>query len=112
MPSESGLELVEYNVAILPDSVEEKSPGGIILISSDRKEWEVQEGTLDALSPHAFSYAKWPDGARIPQVGDRVLFAKYAGSLIERNGRKVRICKDKDIIAVVERASVHLAAAA
>lgn len=110
--SESGLELVEYNVAILPDAVEQVSPGGIIIVTSERNEWEVQEGTLDALSPHAFSYAEWPADARIPEVGDRVLFAKYAGSLIERNGRKVRICKDKDIIAVVQRASVPLAAAA
>lgn len=112
MPSENGLELVEYNVAILPDSVEEKSAGGIILISSERKEWEVQEGALIALSPHAFSYAEWPDGARVPQVGDRVLFAKYAGSLVDRDGKKIRICKDKDVIAVVARATPAVAIAA
>lgn len=108
--SESGLSLVEYNVAIVPDEVETKSAGGIILISSERKEWEQQEGVIDALSPHAFSYAEWPDGARMPQVGDRVLFARYAGTLIERNGRKFRICKDKDIVAVIEPAKPALAA--
>jgi co-chaperonin GroES (HSP10) len=32
-----------------------------------------------------------------------VIFAKYAGTLIKgRDGKEFRICKDKDIAAVVE----------
>lgn len=111
MPNKCGLNLVEYNVAILPDEVETKTAGGIILVTNDRDEWAVQEGVIDALSPHAFSYAEWPEGARVPQVGDRVMFAKYAGTIVERNGVKVRICKDKDIVAVIEQQPAVAAAA-
>lgn len=109
--SKSGLTPVEYNVVIEPDAVETKSAGGIILLTSDRNEWEIQEGVIDAMSVHAFGYADWPEGTRVPQVGDRVLFAKFAGSLLERNGTKFRVCKDKDIIAVLEPAPALAAVA-
>jgi chaperonin GroES len=102
--SESGLELVEYNVAILPDSIEEKTAGGIILPTNDRSKWEVQEGTIDAMSVHAFSYADWPEGERKPQVGDRIVFGKYAGARIDRNGVEWLVIKDKDVVAVIDAA--------
>lgn len=109
--SESGLYPIEYKVIVKPDAVEERSAGGIILVTNDRSEWEVQEGVIDALSPHAFSYAEWPEGARKPQVGDRVMFAKFAGALIDRNGVKWRILNDKDIQAIIpETVAAQLAA--
>lgn len=107
--SESGLTPVEYNVVIKPDAVEEKR-GSIILLNNERDEWAVQEGVIDAMSIHAFSYAEWPEGVRPPEVGERVMFAKFAGSLVERGGVKFRVLKDKDIIAVIEPACVAVAA--
>ena len=104
---------MEFNVVVLLDKQAEKTAGGIFLPQSkqDRDKLEHEEGELVAVSPHAFSYAEWPEGARKPQVGDRVLLARFAGVLRERNGRDFRIVKDKDIVAVIEQAT-SLAAAA
>jgi co-chaperonin GroES (HSP10) len=96
---------MEFNVVVEPDKPEEKTAGGIILTSTSRDadELAADEGTLVAVSPHAFTYAEWPEGARKPQVGDRVIFARYAGVLRKPKGSSdgLRILKDKDIMAVI-----------
>lgn len=99
---------MEFNVVVELDPVEEKTAGGLILPQAkvDRDKLEAEEGTLVAVSPHAFSYAEWPEGARQPQVGDRVLVARFAGVLRERDGKSLKIVKDKDIIAVVAQSLV------
>ena len=107
--NDSGLIPAEYNVVIKMDPTEEKTAGGIILPSTkkERDELATDEGTLIALSPLAFSYADWPEDARIPRAGDRVLFAQYAGRMWKRNEGTAkeatyRLLKDKDIVAVIE----------
>ncbi len=113
MTDDSGLLPSEYNVVVKPDAVEEVTKGGIILppAKTDRDKLAADEGTLVAVSPHAFSYADWPEGQKPPQVGDRVVFARYAGSLIKRGDTDYRVIKDKDIIAVVaERTKLGIAA--
>jgi chaperonin GroES len=45
------------------------------------------------------------DGKRLPmdvKVGDQVLYAKYAGTEVKVEGRKLLILKESDILAVVE----------
>lgn len=99
-----GIEPVEYNVLVAPEDTEEVTAGGIILTTSIKETNDLasQRARLVAVSPHAFSYAEWPEGARMPKPGDAVLFAKYAGALIEGNdGREYRVVKDKDIVAVL-----------
>ncbi len=113
MTNDSGLLPSEYNVVVKPDAVEEVTKGGIILpvSTTDRDKLAADEGTLVAVSPHAFSYADWPEGHKPPQVGDRVVFAKYAGSLIKRGEAEYRVIKDKDVIAVVtERTKLSIVA--
>lgn len=97
---------MEFNVVVELDKVEEKTAGGIILPGSkvDREKLEAEEGTLIAVATHAFTYADWPAGSRQPIVGDRVLVARFAGVLRERDGRSLKIVKDKDIIAIVDTA--------
>ena len=100
-----GIEPMEYNVLIAPEAAETVTAGGIIIPekAAETSQLANQRGRLVALSPHAFSYAEWPEGARKPQVGDAVIFAKYAGALIDGNDRKeYRVIKDKDVIAVLE----------
>ncbi len=111
--NDSGLMPLEFNVVVRLDKAEEKTAGGIYLPPSkqDRDTFECEEGDLVAVSPLAFSYADWPEDARLPQIGDRVLIARFAGVLRERGGRDFRIVKDKDIVAVIETA-VKVAAAA
>lgn len=113
MTNESGLRPMEFNVVIRMDPVEEKTAGGIIIpvTKTERDELAADEGTLVAVSPHAFSYANWPEGISPPQVGDRVLFAIYEGRLWKRGDVTYRLVKDKSIVAVIER-SATLAAAA
>ncbi len=104
MTGSSGLLPMEFNVVIALDPTQEKTAGGIIMPASktDRDEMAMDEGTIEAASPHAFTYAEWPAEVRQPRPGDRVLFARYAGALHERGGAKFRVVKDKDIVAVVE----------
>jgi chaperonin GroES len=112
--NDSGLIPLEFFVLVELDPQEEKTAGGIILPTSakDADELSAQEGTLIAVSPHAFTYADgWPEGSK-PEIGQRVLFKRYAGALHERSGRKYRLLNDKDLIAIVEPEASRLAAAA
>lgn len=100
-----GIKPSEYNVLVAPEDTEELTAGGIILPASTKETNDIATvfGRLVAVSPHAFSYAiAWPVGS-MPKVGDAVVFAKYAGNLIlGADGREYRLCKDKDIAAVME----------
>lgn len=104
MRSDIDLIPMEFNVIIELDPTKDKTAGGIILPGEkvERNRLEEVEGTLIALSPLAFTYEKWPEGAYTPKAGDRVFFARYAGILTERGERWIRVIKDKDIVAVVE----------
>lgn len=99
----SGILPVEFFVVIELDPVPEKV-GSIIMPAavSERDKLATQEGTLVAISPHAFDYAReWPEGTK-PQLGQRVLFKKYAGALHQRRGVDYRLLNDKDIIAILQ----------
>lgn len=106
----TNLRPMEFNVVVKPDAIEEKTAGGIILTSStvDADKLAADSGVIIALSPLAFSYAEWPEGTVLPQVGDRVVYARYAGTLRKAKPGSgeddLRILKDKDIMAVVEHA--------
>ena len=98
-----GVRPVEFNVLILPEPVEEKK--GSIILPDQIKEQDrnaTTRGRLVAVSPVAFDYASWPDEADKPKPGDLVWFGRYAGSLVTgRDGREYRLCKDKDVGAVI-----------
>jgi chaperonin GroES len=69
---------------VLPETAKEKPQQGLILAAG--------EGRRDE------------DGERIPmdvKTGDKVLFAKYAGTEIKVDGKKLLIMKESDILAVV-----------
>ena len=100
----SGINPTEFKVVIRPIEIKEKTAGGIIIPeeSREREQYAAQEGELVAVSPLAFSYEKWPDGYSPPNVGDRVLFAKYAGTKQKgKDGVDYRIVNDRDIAAVL-----------
>lgn len=105
MPNESGLVPVEYNIVVRMDPVEQKTASGLYLPESktDRDKLSADEGVIVAASPLAFSYADWPEDARVPQVGDRILMAQFDGRIWERGGVTYRLIKDKSVIAVVEQ---------
>jgi len=110
-----GFEPFEYNVIIAPEEVQEKTAGGLFLpeIAKEREGLATVRGRLVSVSPAAFDYATFPEGTRFPRAGDEVIFAKFAGILIQGDdGREYRLCKDRDIAAVVTRAEPVLAAVA
>lgn len=99
----SGIEPVEFNCVFLPEKVEEKTASGIFLPEqhTEREQHASVQGVMVAASPLAFTYETWPEGVRPPQPGDKVLIAKYAGTMVTgTDGQDYRIIKDKDILAV------------
>lgn len=106
-----GISPVEYKVVIRPvqDSGEIEFKSGFKLLKPDdvkeRDQHAAIEGEIVAISPLAFTYEQWPDGARKPQVGDTAIFARYSGNTIKGNdGVEYRIMNDKDVIAIREAA--------
>ena len=97
-----GITPVEYKVLILPDEVEDKSAGGMYLPDSvrDRQQYAMDRGKILAIGNGFFSDIPGP----VPQIGDKVIYNKYAGSMItiQINGarKEVRLCNDKDICAI------------
>jgi chaperonin GroES len=82
-----------------PIEQEEMTAGGIILPETAKE--KPQEGKILAAGPGD----RDEDGERIPmevQVGDKVLYAKYAGTEVKVDGKKLLILKENDILAVVE----------
>jgi chaperonin GroES len=100
----SGIQPSEFKVLILQDKVEQKSAGGIIIPDEahERDQYAAMTGVIIAVSPLAFTYEHWPEGARKPSVGDHVVFAKYAGATVKgRDGVEYRLVNDRDICAVM-----------
>jgi chaperonin GroES len=78
---------------------EEKTKGGII-IPDTAKEKPI-EGKVIAVGTGRMK----KDGAKLPlevKKGDRVLFAKYAGTEVKIDGEEHLIMKEEDILAVIE----------
>jgi chaperonin GroES len=84
-----------------PIEQEEKTASGIILPETAKE--KPQEGNVLAVGPGR----KDEDGKPIPmdvQEGDRVLYAKYAGTEVKLPGdRKVLVLKESDVLAIVEK---------
>jgi chaperonin GroES len=86
-------------VWVEPIEREETTASGIILPETAKE--KPQEGKVLAVGPGVRN----DKGERQPldvKVGDRVLFAKYAGTEIKHDGAKYLIMRESDILAIVE----------
>ena len=86
-------------VLIEPAEQEETFAGGQLVLPETAKE-KPQQGNILAVGEGR----RDEDGERIPmdvKVGDRILFAKYAGTEIKIDGKKLLIMKETDILAIV-----------
>jgi len=86
-------------VIIEPIEQEEMTAGGIILPETAKE--KPQEGKILAVGPGD----RDDDGERIPmelQIGDKVLYAKYSGTEVKMDGKKLLILRESDILAVIE----------
>lgn len=102
-PNPSGIEPIEFKVLVRPKKAEERTKGGIVLPEQvvEKDQHAAMEGEVIAMSPLAFTYEEWPAGSRKPEVGDVVVFARYAGITVKGNDTvEYRLMNDKDIVAV------------
>jgi len=86
-------------IVIEPIEQEEVTAGGIVLPETAKE--KPQKGTVISIGPGE----RDEDGKRIPldvAEGDTVLFAKYAGTEIKVEGKKLLILKESDVLAIVE----------
>ena len=86
-------------VVIEPIPREDMTKSGIVL--PDTAKEKPQEGKVIAVGPGAFDN----DGKRITidvSTGDKVLYAKYAGTEFKLDGEDLLIVAAKDILAIVE----------
>lgn len=99
MASKLKLKPLGGRVIVEPIEQEEMTAGGIILPETAKE--KPQEGKILAAGPGD----RDDDGKRIAmdvKVGDKVLFAKYSGTEIKVDGKKLLIMRESDILAVVE----------
>jgi chaperonin GroES len=86
-------------VVIDPIEQEEITAGGIVLPETAKE--KPQQGLIVAAGPGD----RDEDGHRIAmdvKVGDKVLFAKYAGTELKLDGKKLLILRETDILGIVE----------
>ena len=87
-------------LVVEPVEKEERTASGIILPETAKE--KPQEGTVLAAGPGRTD----DDGKRIPmdvKVGDMVLYAKYAGTEVKIDDKKLLILKESDVLAIVEK---------
>jgi chaperonin GroES len=99
MASKLKLKPLGGRVIVEPTEQEEKTAGGIILPETAKE--KPQEGKVIAAGPGDRNET----GDRIAmevQVGDKVLYAKYSGTEIKLDGKKVLILRESDILAIIE----------
>jgi chaperonin GroES len=87
-------------VVVQPSAREEMTKSGIVI--PDTAKEKPQEGTVIAAGPGRIL----DDGKRESmdvKKGDKVLYAKYAGTEFKIDGEDLLIVSQKDILAIVER---------
>ncbi|NLW55728.1 MAG: co-chaperone GroES [Firmicutes bacterium] len=78
---------------------EEKTKSGIVL--PDTAKEKPQQGEVVAIG----SGKTLDNGQKVPlelKVGDRVLFAKYAGTEVKLDGEEYMVMKESDVLAILD----------
>jgi chaperonin GroES len=91
---------LEDRVVVEPLEAEEKTAGGILL--PDTAKEKPQRGKVVAVGPGKTN----EDGKKVAMtvaVGDEVLYGRYAGNEIEVGGKEVKIMRESDLLAKVEK---------
>ncbi len=79
---------------------EERTKGGIIIPDSAKE--KPVEGKVIAVGEGRIK----KDGTKIPmevKKGDRILFAKYAGTEVKLDGEEYLMMKEDDVLAIIEK---------
>jgi chaperonin GroES len=87
-------------LVVEPLEAEEVTAGGIVLPETAKE--KPQKGVVLAIGPGE----RDDKGKRIEmdvQAGDLVLYAKYAGTEIKVDGKKLLILKETDVLAIIDK---------
>ena len=91
---------MDDRVLIKQSQAEEVTAGGIVL--PDTAKEKPQRGTVEAVGPGKL-LDSGKRGKLGLKVGDKVFYGKYAGTEVEINGEKFVICRETDVLAVMEK---------
>jgi chaperonin GroES len=97
--TKSNIKPLEDRILVRPEEGEETTASGIVI--PDTAKEKPQEGKILAAGPGRIG----DDGKREPmdvKEGDKVLYAKYAGTEFKVDGEELLIVSQKDILAIVE----------
>jgi hypothetical protein len=112
----SGIIPTEFKVLVLPDENEvalraRRSNLVVPDTANEMYRHAAVTGRIVDMSPAAFSYHDW-SGARVPMIGDRIVYARYAGMRVPgrptsdgRGGEErieYRLLNDKDVAGILE----------
>ena len=91
-----------WRIPIKPDVLEEVTRSGIVLARDDNLHRSaINIGTITHIGPQAWKDYKTGEAWAV--VGDRVLFSKYAGAMVEDGSEAgLVLCNDEDIQAIIE----------
>ena len=95
------LKAVGYRMLIKLDAVEEVLKSGLVIASDkERKRQEVgmEKGTVIDIGPNAYEEL---EGDPWVKVGDRIMFQRYAGVIVEDGKTKFRAINDTDVYAII-----------
>jgi chaperonin GroES len=101
----SGIQPIDLRVLVLPDPVEVRTAGGIILPdqTAEREKYAMQFGMLVAVGENAWEEAanRTADFVK-PRPGDHVAISKYGGVVLTgKDGKEYRLMNDEDVIGRV-----------
>jgi chaperonin GroES len=101
----SGIHPLDNRVLVLPDPVETKTAGGILLPDQhkEKEKYATMKATMVAVGVNAWSEAMRESSAFAPPApGDRVLISKYGGVMLTGDdGNEYRIMNDTDVTAIL-----------
>jgi chaperonin GroES len=86
-------------VVVEPSEQEERTESGLFIPETAKE--KPQKGTVIAIG----AGRKDDDGKRVPmdvENGQTILFAKYGGTEVKIDGKKLLILKESDILAILD----------
>jgi len=87
-------------IVVEPKEKESKTAGGIVIPDTADSDKKPSEGTVVAIGP-----GKRDSDGKVHKldvnVGDKVLFGKYAGTSIKLNGKEYLVMREEDVMGVV-----------
>ena len=90
---------LDDRIVVKAVEAEEKTSGGILLPDSAKE--KPQRGIVVAVGEGA----RGGDGARVAltlNVGDEIIYGKYAGNEIQWNGEDYKILRESEVLALIQ----------